>query len=73
MRYPIPVPQVQNDAVKPSLQYYPKRGSSEGKIKTKIIGSKRVDKAFDDMMKAIFSIGEGMANIPHVKVTRTFK
>ena len=58
---------------KPSSQYYPKPGSSEGKIKTKIIGAKRVDKAFADMMKAIFSIGDGMANIPHVKVTRKFK
>ena len=58
---------------KQSSQYYPKPGSSEGKIETKIIGAKRVDKAFADMMKAIFSIGEGMANIPHVKVTRTFK
>ncbi len=58
---------------KPSSQYYPKPGSSEGKIKTKIIGAKRVDKAFADMIKAIFSIGDGMANIPHVKVKRTFK
>ena len=43
------------------------------KIETKIIGTRRVDKAFADMMKAIFSIGDGMANIPNVKVTRTFK
>ena len=63
----------QSYQAKPSSQYYPKPGSSEGKIKTKIIGAKRVDKAFADMMKAIFSIGDGMANIPHVKVTRTFK
>tara|TARA_B100000315_G_scaffold216641_1_gene216665 strand:- start:380 stop:724 length:345 start_codon:yes stop_codon:yes gene_type:complete len=58
---------------KPSSQYYPKPGSSEGKIETKIIGAKRVDKAFADMMKAIFSISDGMANIPRVKATRTFK
>ena len=63
----------QSYQAKPSSQYYPKPGSSEGKIKTKIIGAKRVDKAFADMMKAIFSIGDGMANIPHVKVTRKFK
>jgi hypothetical protein len=25
------------------------------------------------MMKAIFRIGDGTANIPHVKVTRTFE
>jgi len=58
---------------KPSSQYYPKPGSSEGKIETKIIGVKRVDDAFAKMMKAIFSIGDGMANIPNVTVTRTFK
>ena len=63
----------QSYQAKQSSQYYPKPGSSEGKIETKIIGAKRVDKAFADMMKAIFSIGDGMANIPHVKVTRKFK
>ena len=63
----------QSYQAKPSSQYYPKPHSSEGKIETKIIGAKRVDKAFADMMKAIFSIGDGMANIPHVKVTRKFK
>ena len=35
---------------KPTSQYYPKPGSSEGKIATKIIGAKRVDKAFADMI-----------------------
>ena len=58
---------------KQSSQYYPKPGSSEGKIKTKIIGAKRVDKAFADMIKAIFSIGEGLEKLPHIKVKRTFK
>ena len=58
---------------KPSSQYYPKPGSSEGKIKTKIIGAKRVDKALADMIRALFSIGDGMKGIPHVKVTRTCK
>ena len=58
---------------KPTTQYYPRHGSSAGKISTKIIGANRVNKAFADMMKAIFSIGDGMANIPNVKVTRTFK
>jgi len=38
-----------------------------------VIGARRVDKAFADMIKAIFSIGDGMAKIPNVKVTRTFK
>ena len=38
-----------------------------------IIGARRVDKAFADMIKAIFSIGDGMKNIPNVKVTRTFR
>ncbi len=63
----------QSYQAKPSSQYYPKPGSSEGKIKTKIIGAKRVDKAFADMIKAIFSIGEGLEKLPHIKVKRTFK
>ncbi len=58
---------------KPTSQYYPKPGSWEDTIETKIISAKRVDKAFADMMKAIFRIGDGTANIPHVKVTRTFE
>mgnify|MGYP001210103289 CR=1 FL=1 len=58
---------------KPTSQYYAKPGSSEGKIKTKIIGAKRVDDAFAKMIKAIFSIGEGLEKLPHVKVTRKFK
>ena len=63
----------QSFQAKRTSQYYPHPGSSAGKIKTKIIGAKRVDKAFADMIKAIFSIGDGMAKIPNVKVTRTFK
>ena len=39
---------------KQSSQYYPMRGSSEGEI----IGARRVDKAFTDMMRALFSIGD---------------
>ena len=33
----------QSYQAKPSSRYYPKRGSSEGKIKTQIIGAKRLD------------------------------
>ena len=58
---------------KRTTRYFPKPGSSAGKIKTKIIGAKKVDDAFAKMMRAKFSIGDGMANIPHVKVTRTCK
>ena len=58
---------------KPTSQYYPKSGSSEGKIATKIIGAKRVDKAFADMIEAIFSISEGLEKLPNIKVTRKFK
>ena len=58
---------------KRTTRYFPKPGSSAGKIKTKIIGAKRVDKAFADMIKAIFSIGEGLEKLPHIKVKRTFK
>ena len=63
----------QSYQAKQSSQYYPKPGSSEGKIETKIIGAKRVDKAFADMIKAIFSIGEGLEKLPNIKVTRKFK
>ena len=58
---------------KRTTRYFPKPGSSRGKIKTTISGAHRVDKAFADMIRALFSIGEGMKGIPHVKVTRTFK
>ena len=58
---------------KRTTRYFPKPGSSSGKIKTTISGAHRVDKAFADMIRALFSIGDGMKNIPHVKVTRTFK
>jgi len=52
---------------------YPRPGCSVGKIKTNIIGANRVNKAFEDMIRALFSIGDGMKGIPHVKVTRIFK
>ena len=54
-------------------QYYPRPGSSAGKIKTTIIGANRVNRDFAKFIKAIFSIGDGMAKFPNVKVTRTFK
>ena len=57
---------------KRTTRYFAKPGSSAGKIETKIIGAHRVNKAFGQMIKALFSIGDGMANIPHVKVTRKF-
>ena len=58
---------------KPTSQYYPRPGSSAGKIKTNIVGANRVNKAFGEMIRAIFSIGDGMAKIPNVKVTRSFR
>ena len=58
---------------KKTTQYYPRPGSSAGKIETKIVGAHQVDKAFADMIRALFSIGDGMKGIPHVKVTRIFK
>ena len=58
---------------KPTSQYYPRPGSSAGKIKTNIIGAQRVNRDFAKFIKAIFSIGDGAAKIPGVKVTRTFR
>ena len=58
---------------KPTTQYYPRPGSSAGKIETRIVGAQRVNRDFAKFIKAIFSIGDGMAKFPNVKVTRTFK
>ena len=58
---------------KRTSQYYPRPGSSAGKIKTTIIGAQRVNRDFAKFIKAIFSIGDGAAKIPNVKVTRTFR
>ena len=57
---------------KRTSQYYPRPGSSAGKIKTNIIGAQRVNRDFAKFIKAIFSIGDGAAKIPNVKVTRKF-
>mgnify|MGYP001231485639 FL=1 len=52
-------------------------GSSAGKIRTKQIGAKRVQKDFENLMKQIFMIGEGLrgkgqkkAKMPKVNVTK---
>jgi len=37
-----------------------------------IIGAQRVNRDFAKFIKAIFSIGDGAAKIPNVKVTRKF-
>ena len=58
---------------KKTTRYYPRPGSSAGKIKTNIIGAERVNRDFAKFIKAIFSIGDGMAKFPNVKVTRTFR
>ena len=57
--------------------YKPRMGSSAGKIRTKQIGAKRVQKDFENLMKQIFMIGEGLrgkgqkkAKMPKVNVTK---
>ena len=39
----------------------------------KIIGEETVNKDFEKFIKALFSIEDGMAKSPNVKVTRTFR
>jgi len=39
-------------------QYYPRLGSSAGKVGTKIIGDAQVERDFRKMMETIFSLGE---------------
>ena len=57
--------------------YKPRMGSSAGKIRTKQIGARRVQKDFENLMKQIFMIGEGLrgkgqkkAKMPKVNVTK---
>ena len=53
---------------KRTTRYYPKPGSSAGKVGTKIIGDAQVERDFRKMMEAIFNIG---ANMPNIGVKRT--
>ena len=61
---------------KPTTQYYPRPNSSRGKVATKQIGAKRVQKDFEKLMKTIFSMGDNLnkgkkAKMPKVNVSRT--
>ena len=62
---------------KPDTPYTPRRGSSAGKLRTKQIGARRVERDFRRMMEAIFSIGDGLrkgqkkrAKMPNVSISR---
>ena len=62
---------------RPYPHYRPRPFSSVGKIFTKQIGARRVQKDFDNLMKAIFSLGDSFrkkgqkrAKMPSVKVDR---
>jgi hypothetical protein len=62
---------------RPYPHYKPRPFSSLGKIRTKQIGARRVQKDFENMMKAIFSITDGLrqkgqkrAKMPAVKIDR---
>ena len=61
---------------KPTTQYYPDPGSSRGKVGTKQIGAKKVERDFRKLMETIFSLGDNLnkgkrAKMPKVNVTRT--
>ena len=61
---------------KPTTQYYPRPGSSTGKVATKQIGARKVQKDFEKLMKTLFSIGDNLnkgkrAKMPKVNVSRT--
>lgn len=55
---------------KDSTPYTPRHGSSLGKLATKQIGAVRVQKDFKRAMEAIFTILDGIAKFPTVKITR---
>ena len=61
---------------RPYPYYKPRPFSSAGKIATKQIGARRVQKDFENLMKTIFSIGEGLrgkgkrAKMPKVSVSK---
>jgi len=56
-------------------RYYPQPGSSRGRIITKQTGARRVQKDFENMMKAIFSLGDAFrkgkrTKMPKVNISR---
>lgn len=62
---------------KSDTPYTPRRGSSVGKLKTRQIGARRVERDFRKMMEAIFSITDGLrqytkkrAKMPKISVDR---
>jgi len=66
-----------NKKLKPDTPYTPRRGSSVGKLKTRQIGARRVERDFRKMMEAIFSITDGLrqytkkrAKMPKISVDR---
>ena len=60
---------------KPTTRYYPKPGSSAGRIITKQTGARRVQKDFEKLMKTLFSLGDSFnkgkrAKMPKVNISR---
>ena len=60
---------------KPTTPYYPRRGSSAGKIATRQIGAKQVERDFKKLMETLFSLGDsfnkGKTKMPKFDVART--
>ena len=60
---------------KKTTRYYPKPGSSAGRIITKQTGARRVQKDFEKLMKTLFSLGDSFnkgkrAKMPKVNISR---
>jgi hypothetical protein len=60
---------------KRTTRYYPKPGSSAGRIITKQTGARRVQKDFESLMKTLFSLGDSFkkgkrTKMPKVNISR---
>ena len=59
---------------KPTTPYFPRRGSSAGKVATKITGDAQVERDFRKLMETLFSLGDNLnKGMKGVKVKRTYK
>ena len=58
---------------KRTTQYYPRPGSSAGKVATKITGDAQVERDFRKLMETLFSLGDAFDKMKGVKVKRTYK
>ena len=59
-------------AAKPTTPYFPRRGSSAGKVGTEIRGDAQVERDFRKLMETLFSLGDNFKKMKGVKVKRTY-